>query len=84
MQANLKAKQQGQGWLVSFAALILLVAVGAVVYTVLNGKLTKPEPPKKELPVASFTDSGLADIATNSLKTTFLQAIQVAKKISKR
>ena len=79
MQANLKARQQGQGWLVSLAALILLVAIGAVVYTVLNGQLTIKEPPKKELPVATFTDDGLADIA-NNLATNYLSASDSGRK----
>jgi len=79
MQANLKARQQGQGWLVSFAALILLVAIGAVVYTVINGQLTIKEPPKKELPVATFTDDGLADIA-NNLAKNYLSASDSGRK----
>ena len=68
MQHNLKTRQQGQGWLVSFAALLLLFAVGAVIYTISNSKLANPDTPKKELPVASFTDNGLADIAKRLAK----------------
>lgn len=80
MQPNLKTKQQGQGWLVSFAALLLLSAVGAVIYTISKSDIaTKSAAPKKELPVASFTDEGLVSIA-NKLATNYLSADDSGRK----
>lgn len=73
MQRKLKAVQQGQGWLVSFAALILLVAVGAVVYTISNTPTKELRISVKELPPVSFSDKNLDTIA-NKLANNYLAA----------
>lgn len=62
MQSQLKSAQRGQGWLVGFAALILLVAVGTIIYTISQGTLKRPA---KQLPVAKFSDKNLVAIAEN-------------------
>ncbi len=64
MQRQMKIAQRGQGWLVSFAVLILLVAVGTVLYTISKSTLNKPDDtPAKELPPQSFTDKNVDAIA---------------------
>lgn len=63
MQRQLRASQQGQGWLVSFAVLILVVAVGTVFYTISQGILDKPATPAKELPKVNFSDKNFDAIA---------------------
>ena len=67
MQRKLKTAQEGQGWLVSFAVLILLVAVGAVFYTISMTpvKEVSPDTPAKELTVSTFTDKNLGTIVEN-------------------
>jgi len=63
MQRQFKTAQQGQGWLVSFAALILVIAIGTVIYTISKSTINQPEAPAKELPAASFSDNNLGTIA---------------------
>ena len=80
MQRKLKSAQQGQGWLVSLAVLALLVAVGTVLYTILN--TDRPAPAEKtaeQLPVASFSDQSLAAIV-DKLSDNYLSANDSGRK----
>lgn len=81
MQRQLKAGQQGQGWLVSFAVLILLIAVGTVLYTISKSTLNKPkEPiPVKVLPTPKLTDKNLEAI-TQNLASNYLTASDSSRK----
>lgn len=74
MQRQIKTAQQGQGWLISFAVLILLVAVGTVLYTISKNTLEKPDnKPAKELPAVSFSDKNV-DAIVQKLAADYLSA----------
>jgi len=79
MQRQIKTAQQGQGWLISFAVLILLVAVGTVLYTISKSTLSKPKAPPKELPAVAFTDKNL-DVIVQQLSTNYLSASDSGRK----
>ncbi|MGB1310859.1 MAG: DUF2225 domain-containing protein [Leucothrix sp.] len=79
MQRKLSSAQQGQGWLVSFAVIILLAAVGAVLYTISQTTLIKPQQPAKELPVATFSDKSL-DAIVEQLAANYLASNDSGRK----
>lgn len=73
MQRQLKTAQQGQGWLISFAVLILLLAVGTVLYTIFKNTSTSDNTPIKELPTAAFSDKNVNAIV-QKLAADYLSA----------
>lgn len=81
MQRQLKAGQRGQGWLVSFAVLILLVAVGTVLYTISKSTLNKPKEPVavKVLPTPDISNKNL-DAITQKLASDYLTASDSSRK----
>ena len=71
MQRDSITAQQGQGLLVSFAVLVLIGAIGAVAYTVINSEKKKPVAIKPATPVVKISDTELQTIA-RSLVTKHL------------
>lgn len=64
MQRDSITAQRGQGWLVSFAVLILIGAVGSVAYTVMNSdKKTSEVKPAQTDTKPDFSDSEIQSIA---------------------
>ncbi|PID45734.1 MAG: hypothetical protein CSB47_07250 [Proteobacteria bacterium] len=59
------AAQRGQGWLIGFAALVLIAAVAAVAYTVIYSERNKqlPEPASLPLQQVSLNDDELQSLA---------------------
>jgi len=81
MQRQLKARQQGQGWLIGFAVLILLVAVSTVLYTISNSTLNKPEESVelKQLPTPQISNKSL-DVISKKLASNYLTASDSSRK----
>jgi len=73
MQRQIKTAQRGQGWLILFAVIILLIAVATVVYTISVNTPSKAKAPAKELPVVKFSDKNL-DAIVEQLSKNYLSA----------
>jgi len=66
MQRDFITAQHGQGWLISFAVLILVGAIGAVAYTVINSSESprNSPPTPKASPPAPLSQQSVQEIAS--------------------